>query len=122
MSQEEKNCVGIWMDHKKAIFITKENGEFAIDHKVEADAYHGHKGEHIANNAKRSGDRKYHKAMATALQKYDEIYLFGPGTSQEELQNFLHEDQHFKYKKITLGTAGHITDPQMVAQVREFFK
>lgn len=122
MSQEEKNCVGIWMDHKKAIFIKRENGEFAIGHKVEADSYHGHKGEHIANNAKRSGDRKYHKAMANELMKYDEIYLFGPGTSQEELQNFLHEDQHFKYKKITLGTAGHITDPQMVAQVREFFQ
>ena len=122
MTQEEKKCAGIWMDHRQAIFITDGSGAFAIQEKINAEAYHGHKGEHIANNAKRNVDRKYHKELSNHLMTYDEIYLFGPGTSQEEMKNFLDEDLHYKNKKISLGTAGHITDPQMVAQVRDFFK
>jgi hypothetical protein len=53
---------------------------------------------------------------------YDEIYLFGPGKSQEELRNFLHEDSHFKNKRVAVGSASHMTDHQMVAKVRDFFK
>lgn len=121
MTQEETKCVGIWLDHRQAIFITNQNGAFAIQEKIKSEAYQGHKGEHTVNNAKRNTDRKYHKTLSDHLMTYDEIYLFGPGTSQEELQNFLHEDLHFKNKKITLGTADQITDPQMVAQVRNFF-
>ena len=121
MTQEEKKCAGIWLDHRQAIFITGENGEFAIKEKIKGEEHHGRKGEHNANNAKRNIDRKYHKELSNHLMPFDEIYLFGPGTSQEELRNFLNEDLHFKNKKITLGTADHITDPQMVAQVRDFF-
>ncbi len=121
MTQDEKKCAGIWMDHREAIFITNENGEFAIQEKIKSEAYHGRKGEHTSNNAKRNVDRKYHKDLSNHLMNYDDIYLFGPGTSQEELQNFLQQDLHFKNKNITLGTASHITDPQMVAQVRDFF-
>ncbi len=121
MTQEQKKCVGIWMDHRQAIFINDESGEFAITDTVNSEEYTGHKGEHTTNNAKRNTDKKYHKTLSNHLMNYDDIYLFGPGTSQEEMQNFLKEDLHFKNKKITLGTADQITDPQMVAQVRDFF-
>ncbi len=121
MTQEVIKRAGIWIDHREAIFITDKSGEFAIQEKIKSEEYHGRKGENTSNNAKRNVDRKYHKELSNHLMNYDEIYLFGPGTSQEELLNFLHEDLHFKNKKITLGTADHITDPQMVAQVRDFF-
>ncbi|MBK8830873.1 MAG: hypothetical protein IPN60_08450 [Saprospiraceae bacterium] len=42
--------------------------------------------------------------------------------SQEEFLNFLNDDNHFKNKKITLGSAEKMTDPQTVAKVRDFFK
>ncbi|HJW27742.1 MAG TPA: hypothetical protein VJ508_00660, partial [Saprospiraceae bacterium] len=56
------------------------------------------------------------------LLNYDEILIFGPGKSQEELRNFLHEDAHFNSKRIILTTSQHITDHQMIATVRDFFK
>jgi stalled ribosome rescue protein Dom34 len=121
MVHEEKKRAGIWMDHRQAIFITEENGHFAIKERIHGEEYVGRKGESFANNAEQTINRKYHKAIANHLLEFDEIYLFGPGTSQEELRNFLHEDRHFNNKLITLGTTDRITDPQMIAQVRDFF-
>lgn len=121
--QQLKQTVGVWMDHHHAIFIAAENqdGVYEIGEKIKADVYQGMSGEHGANNAERSDNRKYHKAIGNQLLKYDEILIFGPGTAQEELLNFLHEDMHFKNKKFTLDTAAKISDNQMIAKVREFF-
>lgn len=123
MSKDQKQLAGVWMDHHNAIFVTQTDGEFAIqDEKIVAGEYHGDKGEHAYNNAEKTDNRKYFKTIASQLLKYDEIFIFGPGKSQEEFLNFLHDDNHFKSKKITLGSAEKMTDPQTVAKVREFFK
>jgi stalled ribosome rescue protein Dom34 len=121
--QDQKQYAGVWMDHHQAMFITEAEGAFTIQQdKIVAGEYHGDKGEHAANNAEKTDNRKYFKTIGNHLLKYDEIFIFGPGKSQEELLNFLHEDNHFKSKKITLGSAEKMTDPQTVAKVREFFK
>jgi len=120
--QQPKQNIGVWMDHRHAIFITSANGDFAIHNKITADEYHGDKGEHAAMNAEKADSRKYHKNIAQQLMNYDDIFIFGPGKSQEELRNFLHEDQHFKNKRIALDSSEHITDHQMVAKVRDHFK
>ena len=122
MKQEQQNqYAGVWMDHHNAIFITAEDGTFTINGKVVAGEYHGDKGEHASMNAEKTDNRKYYKTIAQRLLNFDEVLIFGPGTSQEELLNFLHEDQHFKNKKITLDSAAKISDNQMVAKVRDFF-
>ena len=122
MKQEhQKQYAGVWMDHHNAIFIVEEGGAFAIQGKVVAGEYHGDKGEHASMNAEKTDNRKYYKTIAQRLLNFDEVLIFGPGKSQEEFLNFLHEDQHFKNKKITLDSASQISDNQMVAKVRDFF-
>lgn len=121
--QDQKQYAGVWMDHHQAMFITEADGEFTIQHeRVVAGEYHGDKGEHAYNNAEKTDNRKYFKTIGNHLLPFDEIYIFGPGKSQEELLNFLHEDNHFTSKKITLGSAEKMTGPQTVAKVRDFFK
>ncbi len=121
--QHQKQYAGVWMDHHNALFITSVDGEFTLrDDKVIAGEYHGDKGEHAYNNAEKTDNRKYFKTIASQLLNYDEIFIFGPGKSQEEFLNFLEDDNHFKNKKITLGSAEKMTDPQTVAKVRDFFK
>ena len=121
--QHQKQYAGVWMDHHNAVFIPFTDGAFAIqEDKVVAGEYHGDKGEHAYNNAEKTDNRKYFKTIASQLLKYDEIYIFGPGKSQEEFLNFLNDEKHFKNKKITLGSAEKMTDPQTVAKVRDFFK
>ncbi|TKK64214.1 hypothetical protein FC093_22995 [Ilyomonas limi] len=74
------------------------------------------------NNSKQSDSRKYFKALSSLLLNYDEILVFGPGKSQEQFQHYLQEDAQFNSKKITIDSAEHLTDPQMIAKVRNFFK
>ena len=120
--QQAKQNIGVWMDHHNALFITSAGGDYAVHEKIKADEYHGDKGEHAAMNAEKADNRKYYKAISHQLMNYDDIFIFGPGKSQEELRNFLHEDQHFKNKRIALASTDHMSDHQMIAKVRDHFK
>jgi hypothetical protein len=49
------------------------------------------------------------------------VLLFGPGTAQEEFFNYLNQHKQYAGKKLSIDTASHLTDAQMVAKVRDFF-
>lgn len=120
--QGKKQHAGVWIDNQKAMIITENDGDFAVKEKLKADENFGGGSEHSINNAKQSGNLKYFKTISSRLLNYDEILIFGPGKSQEQLQNHLEEDAQFNKKKITIDSAEHITEPQMIAMVRDFFK
>jgi hypothetical protein len=48
--------------------------------------------------------------------------IFGPGKAQEQFKNHLESDSQFNKKDISIDSADQLTEPQMVAQVRNFFK
>ena len=123
-TKQPKQYAGVWLDSQHAIVIstTPDNNEFAIRDKVSARVYHGGKGEHAMNNADNANTSKYLQSVAHLLKKYDEILVFGPGKSQEQLVNVLNEDAQFAGKQITIDTAKGLTDPQMIAKVRDFFQ
>ena len=120
----QKQFAGVWLDHHKAMVITAEDdsGEYAILDKVKAPEEHVGGNEHSIHNTQQSNLLKHFKSVAKLLVKYDEILVFGPGTAQEQFQKHLQEDAQFKSKKIIVDSAGQLTDAQMVAQVRDFFK
>jgi stalled ribosome rescue protein Dom34 len=123
--QNKKQYAGVWIDNQKAMIITntsESDGEFAIKDKLKSGENFGGGSEHSMNNAKQSDNLKYFKTISNQLLKYDEILIFGPGKSQEQLQNHLEGDAQFNKKKISIDSAEHLTDPQMIAKVREFFK
>lgn len=123
---KEKKYAGVWLDNHSATIITNSikegNDAFSIQNKVKAVDHHAGGSEHSMNNAKKSDSRKYFKEVSGLLLNYDEILVFGPGKSQEELKNILSEDEHFRNTQITLDSTGQLTDPQMIAKVRDFFK
>ncbi len=123
MKQTNPQSVGVWLDREQAILISLDaaSGEFAIGDKIKAEYSHGSGSEHAINHAQRGEEQKFFKALATRLQPFDEILIFGPGKLQEQFHNHLKEDTQFKQKEITIESAEHATDPQMVAQVRNFF-
>jgi stalled ribosome rescue protein Dom34 len=123
--QVKKQYAGVWIDNQKAIIITSSSdndGDYSIKEKLKADENFGGGSEHSINNARQSDNLKYFKTISNQLLKYDEILIFGPGKSQEQLQNHLEEDAQFNKKKISIDSAEHLTDPQMIAKVRDFFK
>ena len=120
----QKQYAGVWLDNQSAMIISADpqTGEYAIQDKIKANQNQSGGNEHTMNNAKQSDTLKYFKSVSSHLSGYDEILVFGPGKSQEQFQNHLQEDAQFKNKRVTIGSAEHLTDPQMIAKVRDFFK
>jgi stalled ribosome rescue protein Dom34 len=122
MQKDKKKHVGVHLDSIHAIIIAAEDNEaaeYVIQSKVKAE--HSTGGEHAMNNAKQADTLKFFKSVSGLLLNYDELLIFGAGKAQEEFKNFLMEDAHFKTKKITIDTADNLTDPQVIAKVRDFY-
>ena len=124
MKQHEiKQYAGVWLDNQLAMVIsTQGTGEYNISGKLKAITNQGGGSEHSMNNGKQSNQLKYFKELALLLTRYDEILLFGPGQSQEQMQHHLREDPQFRHKKITIDSSDQLTEPQRIAKVRDFFK
>lgn len=126
MKDNQKQYAGVWLDNSSAVIISKtsgnDNSEYAIQDKVKAQENQSGGSEHTMNNAKQTGNIKYYKSVSALLLPYDEILIFGPGKAQEQFKNYLQEDAQFKSKQISIDSGEHLTDPQMIAKVRTFFK
>ncbi len=123
--KDQKQHAGVWLDNHNAYIIAstseKTNGDYTIQDKVKINGNHGGGSEHSINNARKSDNLKYFKSVSSLLLKYDEILIFGPGKSQEQLLNHLKENAQFKIKQITIANTKQLTDPQIIAKVRDFF-
>lgn len=121
--KQQKQLAGVWLDNQHAIIIAQGEGqEFGVQNKVKVTGTHGGDSEHSMNNSKQTESLKYFKELSSMLMPYDEILLFGPGQSQEQFQHHLKEDVQFNHKQITVDSSGNLTDPQMIAKVRDFFQ
>ena len=123
---KQKQYAGVWLDNDKAIIIanisTNEVANYVIQDILKAGEAHGGGSEHSMNSSKQSKSLKYFKALSNLLLNYDEILIFGPGKSQEQFQNHLREDTQFNSKEISILSEGYLTERQVIAKVRDFFK
>ncbi|MBL0308139.1 MAG: hypothetical protein IPP77_00095 [Bacteroidetes bacterium] len=130
--------IGLWLDHTKAHFIDVSNGTPVMETvfsdkesqvRIEGEGSDGARlGNHRATNneiRKHNRDRDimndYFKMLANRLMAYDDIFLFGPTTAKDQLYNHLKESKSFTAKTINIQSAGHLTENQMVAEVKKFF-
>jgi stalled ribosome rescue protein Dom34 len=123
LEAKRKTEVGVWLDHHQAVIIAAPAGEFAISQSIGTTSPEHHRSsEHAIHNADHQQRVKHYHAVAAHLTPFEHILLFGPGTAQEELRNQLNGDAHFSGKRIAIDSAGHLTENQMVAKVRDFFQ
>ena len=130
--------IGLWLDHSKAHFIDMSKGSAIVETAYSEREINvrtkgeGADGTLLGNNRatnnenhKHNHDRmvmnEYYHLLSDRLQSYDTIYLFGPTSAKDELYNKLTEDKHFAHKAITVASADHLTENQMVAAVKKFF-
>lgn len=130
--------IGVWLDHTKAHFVDVSKGlpvvETAFSNKesqvrIDGESSDGVRlgnnrhtnNEHHKHNRERDIMNDYYKMLANRLQQYDDIFLFGPTTAKDELFNHLKGIKHFSNKTINIQSADHLTENQLVAEVRKFF-
>lgn len=122
----DKKVAGLWIDGTKAIVVTNHDSqevtEFAVVDTVKAEIQHGNSSENAANNAEQSNKLKFYKEIEKLITNSTELYITGPGTSQEELKNHLLETPQYKNLNIKLGTAQQMSEEQVLEEVKSHFQ
>ena len=121
----DKKLAGLWIDGTKAIVVSNHDAqevtEFAIVDTVKAEIQHGNSSENAANNAEQSNKLKFYKEIEKLITNSTDLYVTGPGTSQEELRNHLLDTAQYKNLNITLGTDSQLSDEQVLEEVKTHF-
>lgn len=121
----DKKLAGLWIDGRKAIVVTNHDGqdvsEFKVKQIVFADVQHGNSNENAANNVEQTNKSKFFKEIEKVITNSTDLYITGPGTSQEELRNHLLETPQYKNLNIKLGTDSQLSEDQVLEEVKSHF-
>ncbi|OGR00841.1 MAG: hypothetical protein A2511_01550 [Deltaproteobacteria bacterium RIFOXYD12_FULL_50_9] len=132
-----KKIAGLWIDHRKAVIVVvsdkmeetrviesnveKQPGRFAgerstlpyEDQMAQADDSRQRKFTGQLNN--------YYDEVIAAIRDIESILIFGPGEAKGELKKRFEKDKLGDHIK-AVETVDDMTDPQIVAKVREYFQ
>ena len=120
---------GVWIDHKKAVIVSVSEGHVTtktLDSDVAAHP-------HFGGQQDGGGEKKYEERHRQSLDRYyDEVVahlgtpeallIFGPGEAKLELKERLGRSATLSQLIVDIETADRLTDPQIVAKVKDHFK
>jgi hypothetical protein len=130
------NRVGLWIDHKQAVIVSvSEKGESIK--KIESGAKHldyrgaphpktaysaqYSQGENQLDQRFREHLNKYYDQVIASLRGADSVLIIGPGEARSELKARLAREKGSQ-RKIHVEPADRMTDRQIAARVRGYFK
>ena len=120
--------VGVWLDHKSAVIVSTSAGHVTsktLESEVGAHPrYSGQEGG--------GGEKKYEQRHGEQLDRYyddiisqlglpEALLIFGPGEAKLELKERLSRSKALSGCTVDLETADKLTDPQIVAKVKDHF-
>lgn len=127
----------VFVSSKDAKLFYKENGEIKTeiiespitlkDEKIPGegkDTYkfspsHASNNEHKKHNQLHNEEQQYFKELESKILNYDVIYLTGPGTLKNKLNNYISENKKFSDKSIFVEPSdNHLTENQLLAKAR----
>jgi hypothetical protein len=131
-----KKQIGIWIDLRHAWLIDASAGivnklnsgieESAATGGSRSGVAYGPQGGDMARSAqerRHHEEQRYFEAVIGAIPAdTDEFIVFGPSEAKYGLQNAVEAIRHFGPRLLGVETADKMTEPQMEAWVREYFK
>ncbi|MCH7397206.1 hypothetical protein MM236_04360 [Belliella sp. DSM 107340] len=142
MEKMNYKSVGVWLDQSKAHFIGYQDGEATFieslispherikreEGEVSDTARFSPNPSVLSNNEYRKNNiaqnelNEYYKMLEDKIGKFEDVLLFGPGTAKDQFKNRIAENKAFKEKWISVQNADKMTDNQLLAFVRDFYK
>ena len=121
-----KKTVGLWIDHKKAVivFVAGKEAEIKlISSNIEK--HHRQSGVSMPADDVRQREltghlNSYYDEVVSCIREAESILILGPGEAKGELKKRLEKD-NLGGRIVGIETSDKMTDPQIVAQVREHF-
>jgi len=129
--------VGLWIDHEKAVivFVSDKGEEIKLinsevkKHTHPSGISHSENPygkESVTKNDIREREfsehlRVYYEKVISCIRDVESIFIFGPGEAKVELKKRIEKD-NLKGKVVSVETDDRLTDPQIVAKVKNYFK
>jgi stalled ribosome rescue protein Dom34 len=119
-----KKCVGVWIDHRKAVIVTIKDGAEEI-HSVVSGVekhvrYSGGMPEDQQEHRFTNHLNEFYASIISHLHDADSILLLGPGEAKVEFKTRL-ESNALGDRVDGIETVDKLTDRQIAAKVREHF-
>ena len=131
-----KKEVGLWIDHRKAVIVTIENGveeirEIASNMEKRIRYSSGSRANSLnssqGSTAEDMRDRKfdnhlsqYYKEIVSLIRDADSIWIFGPGEAKGELLNSL-KNENLESLVVGVETVDKMTDHQIAAKIKDHY-
>lgn len=128
---------GVWIDHKKAVIVSIDKAQqhiMQIDSEVErhvrvkggSRTSTPYGPQDVVSEKKREEKykrqlRDYYQEVIGAIQDARKIFIFGPGEAKIELETEMEKKKGLWDKIVGIEPADEMTDPQILAQVKEFY-
>ncbi len=132
-----KNNIGLWIDHRKAVIILiSAEGEEIREVRSQVDRQPGRINGERSNEpfeslqipADDTTDRRfahhltsYYDEVIDSIHEADSLFIFGPGEAKGEFLKRLEKCKP-SGRLVHVRTEDKMTDRQIAAKVREFFK
>jgi hypothetical protein len=133
-----KKLVGIWIDHEKAVIVTLL-GEQQMIERIESGAESHYRlsggsrsrtpyGPQSVVSDRKPDERRrhqlhaYYQRLIEKLRDADSIYVLGPGEAHVEFEKEITASKRMAPKIASVERVDKMTDRQIAARVREFFK
>ena len=129
--------VGIWIDHRKAVIVSASADRVTaktLESKVGPHArYSGRAGSPMPEGPQdEGGEKKYEQRYRQQLDRYyDEVIshlgqpeallILGPGEAKLQLKERLRHSKALFESIVGIETTDKLTDPQIVAKVKEHY-
>ena len=119
---------GIWIDHKRAVIVSVSEGRVASEAlESDVEAHPRYSGRQDGGGEKKYEERhgqrldRYYDEVISRLGHLDGLLIFGPGEANLELKERLSRSKAPSARTLAIETADELTDPQIVAKVKEHF-
>jgi hypothetical protein len=119
---------GIWIDHERAVIVSASEG------RITSETLESHVAGHPRYGGQQDGggEKKYEERHDQHLDRYydevishltdaAELLIFGPGEAKRELERQLRRSKAHPVRIIDIETTDKLTDPQIVAKVKDHF-
>jgi hypothetical protein len=121
--------VGIWLDHKRAVIVSASEGRVTTEALAsDVEAHPHYSGQQDGGGEKKYEERhgqhrdRYYDEVIRRLGQPDGLLIFGPGEAKLELKERLSRSKAPSGGTIDIETTDKLTDPQIVAKVKEHFR
>jgi hypothetical protein len=121
--------VGIWIDHKRAVLVSASaDGVTTKILESEVGAHPRYSSQQDGGGEKKYEERhgqdldRYYDDVISQLGQPEAFLIFGPGEAKLELKERLSRTKAFSGRPVDVETSDKLTDPQIVARVKEHFR